>query len=265
MTLDEMKIAKKEHGFSCEEIAKRTDIPYRTVQKIFSGETKHPRQDTMDKLYRLFDGVTLSKDPFEKIYYNFSEEPHVLVVREPGPEYRTVQGPATLKDLENLKDGERAELIDGVLIKMESPTIRHQIAVREVFRQFDSFIRACGGKCQPFFAPVDVHMINGNGKMDVFVPDFLVVCNPDQIKEKFIDGGPDFCLEVLSPSTRVRDVRKKVTKYLEGGVKEYWVIDTDARKVVVYLSEEIPRVYGFDVPIPVVIYGGELMIDLSKL
>ncbi|HEX4964487.1 MAG TPA: Uma2 family endonuclease [Thermoanaerobaculia bacterium] len=39
---------------------------------------------------------------------------------------------------------------------------------------------------------------------------------------------------MLSPGTRSRDQRIKLEAYRDAGVPEYWMLDPDARRVVVY-------------------------------
>lgn len=45
------------------------------------------------------------------------------------------------------------------------------------------------------------------------------------VGEKFIDGPPDLCIEVISKSSRQRDRGRKFVLYAEHGVKEYWIVD----------------------------------------
>ena len=61
-------------------------------------------------------------------------------------------------------------------------------------------------------------------------PDVFIICDPDKNKDKYIDGAPDFILEVLSPVTKGKDFLIKFNKYMETGVREYWLLDVEARK-----------------------------------
>jgi Uma2 family endonuclease len=45
------------------------------------------------------------------------------------------------------------------------------------------------------------------------------------INEKYIDGPPDLCIEVISKSSRRRDRVRKFVLYADHGVREYWIID----------------------------------------
>jgi len=45
------------------------------------------------------------------------------------------------------------------------------------------------------------------------------------VGEKYVDGAPDLCIEVISKSSRQRDRGRKFVLYAEYGVKEYWIVD----------------------------------------
>ena len=98
-------------------------------------------------------------------------------------------------------------------------------------------------------------------------PDVLIVCDRDIVIRRCVYGAPDFVAEVLSPSTKKKDIYIKTQKYANAGVREYWMVDPDKQKVVVYRFEEdeFPAVYGFNQQIPVAILGGECVIDFSAL
>ena len=55
----------------------------------------------------------------------------------------------------------------------------------------------------------------------------------------------------------------KTAKYSEAGVREYWIIDPERERVLVYDFEgdSVPAIYGIDEKIPVRIFSGELLID----
>lgn len=59
----------------------------------------------------------------------------------------------------------------------------------------------------------------------------------------------------------------KLSKYMEAGVREYWILDFMQEKVLVYFfeSDVYPVIYGFDKPVPVNIYNGNLQIDFSNI
>lgn len=120
------------------------------------------------------------------------------------------------------------------------------------------------GACQVFIAPTDIQLDKDDDKTMV-QPDLSVVCDETKITEKCIVGAPDFIVEILSPSTREKDSLIKVNKYRETGVREYWMVDIDKKKVIVYNFEKdcIPAILGYDKSIPVQIYGGKLEITFE--
>ena len=73
--------------------------------------------------------------------------------------------------------------------------------------------------------------------------------------------------EVVSSSTKKKDYALKLSKYMEAGVREYWILDFAQEKVLVYFfeSDVYPVIYGFDKPVPVNIYNGELKIDFTNI
>ncbi|CAA9892949.1 conserved hypothetical protein [Candidatus Methylobacter favarea] len=126
----------------------------------------------------------------------------------------------TVADYMSWPDDERLELIAGQIFDMSpAPSIKHQNITGEFYSQLKQKLK--GKSCVPFIAPVDV-VLSAN---DVVQPDVLVVCNPDKITEKNIQGAPDLIVEVLSPRTALKDLREKKLLYERSGVQEYVIID----------------------------------------
>lgn len=72
---------------------------------------------------------------------------------------------------------------------------------------------------------------------DVFIPDMMVVCDPDKIKSNGVFGAPDLVVEVLSPSTLRNDRTHKKDICGQSGVKEYWLVDPISKSVEIYRAE----------------------------
>jgi Uma2 family endonuclease len=126
----------------------------------------------------------------------------------------------TYADYLTWDDGQRWEIIDGEAINMSpAPTLRHQAIIGNIFTSFHGFLR--GKLCRPFIAPTDVVFDDEN----VVQPDMLVVCDPDKRTGVNIQGAPDLIVEILSPSTSVRDRREKKALYERFGVGEYLIVD----------------------------------------
>lgn len=123
----------------------------------------------------------------------------------------------------------REELIDGKIVMMSSrPAINHERIQRNILRIFDNYLH--GKHCEAF-GKAEVWLDEKNH----FIPDAMIVCNPDIIGSHHIDGAPDLVVEVLSPSTYDRDMTVKMAAYARAGVKEYWIVEPEARRVAVHL------------------------------
>ena len=135
----------------------------------------------------------------------------------------------------------------------------------EIHRQIANYIMEYGGNCRPFIAPVDVQLDCDERTM--VQPDVGIVCDTSKIKRFGIYGAPDFVVEVVSSSTKKKDYALKLSKYMEAGVREYWILDFAQEKILVYFfeSDVYPVIYGFDKPVPVNIYNGELKIDFTNI
>jgi Uma2 family endonuclease len=133
--------------------------------------------------------------------------------------------------MEALADYQRFELIDGVVYDMSPASIKHILIQKNLIRIIDNFLR--GKRCNVVFE-AEVRFDEKNR----FIPDISIVCNPAQIKSSYIDGAPDFVAEILSRSTKKRDITVKPKTYEKFGVKEYWVVDPKAESVDVYLLKD---------------------------
>lgn len=257
MTVDEMKQIKKEKGYSYAQIAELSGVPLGTVQKIFGGNTESPRYSTLQALEEFF----LSETANDTIPNMVCEELpyHVTVEKK--------QGEYTLDDYYALPDDRRVELIDGVIYDMSSPTFVHQDILSEIFWQIKKHIDSKKGNCKPLMSALDVRLDCDN--KTIVQPDILIICdkNKDKIRRWGIMGAPDFALEVLSPSTRKKDMTLKLHKYANAGVREYWILDPDRQKLIVYdlEHEEFPVIYDLLGSAPVNIFDGELAINLDKI
>lgn len=133
----------------------------------------------------------------------------------------------TVSDLASLPDdGLQYELIDGVLLVTPAPIPVHQ---RVVGRLFVLLTAACPAELEVFFAPLDWQPDDRTSLQ----PDLLVIAK-DKIGAKSITANLALAVEVLSPSTRRKDMVLKRSKYEDVGVPAYWVVDPDAPSIVAY-------------------------------
>ena len=56
MWLDNLKNLKKQSGMSAKQIAEKTNLPERTVSRIFSGDTENPYMDTLRRIVDVLGG-----------------------------------------------------------------------------------------------------------------------------------------------------------------------------------------------------------------
>ena len=175
------------------------------------------------------------------------------------------QGEYTLDDYYAIPDEYRVELIDGVIYDMATPTIMHQIICVEIGVRLYSYIKEKNGKCFAFWAPVDVQLDCDNRTM--LQPDVFVTCNRDKLKKRNVYGAPDFVVEILSPSTRRKDMKIKKEKYKKAGVKEYWMVDIENEKIIVneFETGNIVTIYSFDDEVPVGIFSGDCKVDFAEV
>lgn len=246
MTIEEMKEKKREKGYTYAQMAELSGVPVGTIQKIFRGETSHPRYDTIQALEELFD------------------EP--MAVREEAAVYE-VHGPGTytVEDYYALPDEQRVELIDGYFYDMSSPNLMHQDILADIGYQINDFIRRNHGDCKLYAAPLDVRLDCDD--KTIVQPDIIILCDRNKQKKWGIMGAPDFVLEVISPSTKNKDYALKAGKYMNAGVREYWIIDPYKKNLVMFdfENEEKTTICGFNEPAAMGIYDGRLKISFDNV
>lgn len=129
----------------------------------------------------------------------------------------------------------RMELINGEIYLLSSPNIIHQTLLGRLHLIFNEYFK--GKPCRVFLAPFDVHFKKRDIKLpDVMQPDVIVACDVEgnvNEKNKYM-GTPSLVVEILSESTRSKDMIDKLNTYMLSGVQEYWIIDTKQEKVMLY-------------------------------
>ncbi|MDT0351541.1 Uma2 family endonuclease [Pseudonocardia charpentierae] len=128
--------------------------------------------------------------------------------------------PFTVDDLEGMPDdGNRYELIDGMLLVSPAPDWPHQEMGAELF--FQLRLRFPPG-VRVLTAPFAVR----TGTDSEVQPDVLVARFADlNRRSKNLPVAPLLAVEVLSPSTRLKDLNLKKAHYERIGVASYWILD----------------------------------------
>ena len=138
----------------------------------------------------------------------------------------------TIDDIYSLPDGERAELIDGRMYMMAPPSRKHQKISMELSGIIREYIRSHKGKCEIYAAPFAVYL---DERSNTYVePDISVICDLDKLDDRGCKGAPDWIIEIVSPASKKMDYLLKLLKYRSAGVKEYWIVDSEKNRVIVY-------------------------------
>lgn len=169
----------------------------------------------------------------------------------------------TVQDIEALPEGERAELIDGKIYMMASPTLTHQDILSWLNMRIRIYIMEKGGTCKVLPAPFAVYIRNDDH--NYVEPDVLVVCDPNKLDEKGCHGAPDWVIEIVSPASKAMDYIRKCSLYEKAGVREYWIVDLKEKRIVVYDFEEgTSSEYTFSDQVKAGIYE-DLIIDFCEI
>ncbi len=129
-------------------------------------------------------------------------------------------------------DGRRYELVRGDLLVTPSPGRTHQRISKRLHRMLEDYFETRGAG-EVFCAPTDVILT----PRDVFVPDLVVVADPEDNAERGIERPPLLVVEILSPSTRRADRGVKAIRYAKLGIEHYWIVDPESRRVECLRSE----------------------------
>lgn len=130
----------------------------------------------------------------------------------------------TVDDLDRMPDdGLQYELLDGLLLVTPAPAPLHQLVAAQLFRVLD---RARPDDFQVYFAPLDWQP----DRRTSLQPDLLVIRTEDWSDSR-LTTDLQLAVEILSPSTRRKDVVLKRSKYQDSGVPHYWLVDPEAPSV----------------------------------
>ena len=128
------------------------------------------------------------------------------------------------------------ELIEGIPFAMSPmPEPIHQTTKGNLYANFEiAFKKSC--KDYKTYLPVDWKIT----ETTILQPDLLVVCK--KIEKKYLDFSPELVVEILSPSTAVKDRNIKKEIYLSQGVKYFLILDPQMKKIEIY--EAINNAYS---------------------
>jgi len=137
----------------------------------------------------------------------------------------------TVEDLRALPDdGLQYELADGVLLVSPAPRPAHQRAIGRLLIELSA---SCPPELEVFVAPLDFQPTARRSLQ----PDLLVVRKED-VGELAIERPLLLAVEVLSPSTRAKDLLVKRALYEDSGVAAMWVVDLEEPSITGWALRE---------------------------
>lgn len=169
----------------------------------------------------------------------------------------------TIEDIYNLPEGQRAELIDGVLYMMAIPNRIHQKLVMALSNSIFNYIQGKKGDCEVYPSPFAVFL---NADNEIYLePDISVICDKNKLTDEGCKGAPDWVIEIVSPSSMRMDYYIKLFKYRTAGVREYWIVDPEKNRILVYGFEHDTIVeYTFSDRVKAGIYE-DFEVDFSEI
>ena len=127
-------------------------------------------------------------------------------------------------------DGNRYEVIDGVLYMTSAPSYFHQWITRQIaLALIDQLDRTGFGLTT--WAPIGLFMPG----CDPVQPDLVTIQTSDLgiVHDKRIYGVPTLLVEILSPTNPETDLTIKRAAYARAGVPEYWIVRPASRDMLV--------------------------------
>lgn len=169
----------------------------------------------------------------------------------------------TIEDIYSLPDGQRAELIDGELYLMAAPGRIHQDILMSISYLIKDYIARKRGDCRVYPAPFAVFL--RTDAKTYLEPDISVICDRRKLTEDGCNGAPDWIIEIVSPSSRRMDYYIKLFQYRTSGVREYWIVDPEKKRILAYdFAHDTIAEYSFSDKARTGIYE-DLEIDFSAI
>ena len=125
----------------------------------------------------------------------------------------------------------KTEKIDGVVFNMSpSPGFMHSQINGNIYHAIKTQIK--NSVCIVTIENLDLYLSDD----EYLIPDIMLICDRQRIKNDKYKGVPRFVAETISPRTAFRDRTLKMEKYAKLCIDEYWIVSPKERSVEVYLS-----------------------------
>lgn len=144
---------------------------------------------------------------------------------------------------------ERWEIIDGDAYNMSlAPLNIHQEILGNLAAIFHNLLK--GKSCRPCLSPFDVRLpdfpeAGDDETFTVVQPDLFVLCDQTKLDKhgRGLIGAPDLVVEILSPSTKIKDLKVKLSLYERHQVREYWIISPLERTLMIFKLNDQTKKY----------------------
>lgn len=126
---------------------------------------------------------------------------------------------------------ERIEYYDGLILAMSGASMTHNIVDRNLVSALHNHLK--GKECQV----LPSHMRVSNPSQENYLyPDASIVCGKPELEDCKFDTltNPSVIFEILSPSTKNADKRRKFFFYMQiPSLKEYIMIDSERKNIII--------------------------------
>ena len=136
----------------------------------------------------------------------------------------------TIEELHGLPDdGNKYELIHGELFVTPAPSVNHETVAARLTRVILPYVES--NDLGLVYHPRAVVRVGRHSEVE---PD-LMVRQPHTRRDADWDEMPTpiLVVEIASPTTRRRDRLYKRNIYIEAGIADYWMVDSDSRTITV--------------------------------
>lgn len=153
------------------------------------------------------------------------------------PREHTIRRKASIEEFWALPESVLpTEYINGEIIMAPTPTVAHQTVLGNIYFALRQFMqKAAMGRL--YCSPLDVVLPTG----EVVQPDLFFLTDEETARAnaaKRVDGAPLFAVEILSPGSIKHDTITKRNLYEQNGVREYWIVDPEARTIAQLTLDE---------------------------
>ncbi len=127
----------------------------------------------------------------------------------------------------------RAEYVDGEVIVMPPDSTEHDGGETALGNLIDLFVKKNKLGYVSSTGNTAVRLRRGLRRC----PDIVFVENSKRslIQKTYIDGAPDLVVEFVSPDSVIRDWHEKYLEYEAAGVREYWIVDQEQKRVAAFI------------------------------